>query len=81
MKHLWILRGPRAGTFETLPDDEADALIADDAAQLLDGSALRYPENHPHYGLDVAPKNIEPEETAAKKTTAKKRYQNKMLNA
>lgn len=76
MKHLWILCGPKAGTFETLPDDEADALIENDDAQLLDGTTLRYPENHPHYGMDVPPKK-----KPVKKTAAKKRYPDKMLRA
>jgi len=76
MKNLWYIHGPKAGTFETVSDDaEAQRLIDEDTAQECDGvTPLRYPENHPHYGLDVKPKKV-----TKKKVAAKKKYPNKML--
>lgn len=77
MRHLWYIHGPKAGTFESLNDDaEAQRLIDDDIAQECDGStALRYPETHPHYRKDEAPKK----KVSKKKTAAKKRYETKVL--
>ena len=77
-KPLWFLRGPKAGTFEDVDSKEADKLIADGTAQLIDGKTpLLYPENHPHYGMDTPKNNTSP--APKKKVTAKKKYPNKML--
>jgi len=77
MRNLWYIHGPKAGTFESLNDDaEAQRLIDEDIAQECDGvTALRYPENHPHYGKDVAPKK----KAAKKKVSPRKRYETKVV--
>ena len=72
---LWIIRGKNAGTFVSLPEAEARPLIDNGDAQVLDGSPLKYPENHPHYGMDDEPAKPK----TRKKTTARKKYPNKMM--
>ncbi len=73
-KNLWIIRGEKAGTFEQVPDDEAQKMLDADEAQIVDGSPLRYPENHPHFGMDE-----NPPKKARKKTAARKKYPNKAM--
>jgi len=50
MVTVWHLKGPKAGTFEELDEDEAKALAKSGKLQITDGvNLLKTPENHPDY--------------------------------